>query len=133
MPRNRYLGGACFIDRKHLFFKTTDLSLVKPGDIREMIEPALLVFGGDAGLPYNNFLGDQWLLTIQGIHVSSENSLSKTREFCFDVLDSSNANYNFDISCGFLADIHSKNPCRWEDVVRRAWCLQQYNSFMSPF
>jgi len=90
------------------------------------------MFGGDLGLPYDNFLGDQWLLTIQGIHSAFEKVSSIHREVCVDLLQSSAKQFQFELTCGYLADVYSKNPCRWEDIVRMSWCLEQYNSFMSP-
>lgn len=129
-PKNRYLGGACFIHRRHLFFKTK--GDIDSKEVRNSIEPALVMFGGDLGLPYDNFLGDQWLLTIQGIHSAFEKVSSTRRQACVDLLQSSAKQFQFELTCGYLADVYSKNPCRWEDIVRMSWCLEQYNSFMSP-
>lgn len=133
--KNRYLGATCFIDRKHLSVRTKDATAKNSVELRNAIEPAMIMFGGDGGLPYDHFLGDQWILTVQGIYDAYHKNFSMNRtNFCSDLLHpSSRSNYEFQLSCGYLAHIHSKNPCRWEEVVRMAWCLEQYNSFISPF
>lgn len=120
-PTHRYLGGLAFIRQSH--FKFLDDSLV---------DPALLIFGGDRNAPENAFLADQWIFTLGHLHLLTKEDLRASRnEICMPWLKPDDT--KFDWSCAALADVNSVDPCRWEDVVFMAWCTEQYDSFTSPF
>ena len=94
------------------------------------------MFAGDVGLPENNFLGDQWVLTLEHLFHSTENLQNNHRRAkeCHELLEPSKTGNNpFDWTCGDLADVNSTSPCRWEDLLKAAWCVKQFNSFISPF
>ncbi len=107
---------------------------IYPDDGKFESAPSILVFAGDHSLPHNSFLRDQWILTLQKLHFDSDRILEHQRiSECKDVLDpDKTGNNSFDWTCGVLADTNSDQPCRWEVLVKMAWCLKQYNSLSSP-
>ena len=99
---------------------------------------AILLFGGDIHLPDNNFLEDLWILSLE--HLQSSSSINKVfqderlhSKACKDLLYQNMSDLNlWDWSCGYLADVNSSSICRWEEIIRKAWCLGQFQSFASP-
>lgn len=96
------------------------------------------MFGGDIHLPKNNFLEDMWILTLEELQMLSSNyAVMQDHKLhfnaCKDLLHSSMIELNpWDWSCGYLADVNSSLVCTWEEIVRKAWCLKQFQSFTSP-
>ena len=129
-PVDRYLGGLTFMGRNHLMFSQRNAAKAE-----NLVHPALLLFGGDRDAPGNEFLADQWVMTLGDLQYQTEKDLNSTRnEICPSLLEPSKTNDTpFDWSCASFADVNSANPCRWEDVAFMAWCLEQYDSFTSPF
>lgn len=129
-PVDRYLGGLTFMGRNHLMFSQRNAAKAE-----NLVHPALLLFGGDRDAPGNEFLADQWVMTLGDLQYQTEKDLNSTRnEICPSLLEPSKTNDTpFDWSCASFADVNSANPCRWEDVAFMAWCLKQYDSFTSPF
>ena len=124
----------CYIGRGHLFGGSANLSEDAASIERDIEpEPGILVFAGDQSLPHNTFLGDQWLLTLQDLHYSmSTDTERKVTNGCEELLNQSKTDNNsFDWTCGIMADINSDKPCRTKDLIKMAWCLEQYNSFSS--
>jgi hypothetical protein len=135
-PNERYLTGMCYIGRSHIITVDAAQDEIFPERVLEPEgEPGILVFAGDQSLPNNSFLGDQWILTLQHLHSSlAPDAERRQASGCNELLDPSKTDNNpFDWTCGILADINSNNPCRWEDLIKMAWCLEQYNTFISPF
>ena len=136
-PYDRNFHGLCYIGRGHII--TEDGKVRFSGDIENNIEPGILVYAGDQGLPNHTYLGDQWLLTLE--HLRSLASDKWQSDFerrqdggCKDLLEPAKTGENmFDWACGAFADINSDSPCHWQDVITMAWCLEQYNTFVSPF
>lgn len=96
----------------------------------------LVILGGDTTLPHNSYLEDVWILMVAKLSFEKKNLMDlnlKRNTLCKDVLFPNRTLLNpCDWSCGSLAYVNSSNYCRWEDVVHRAWCLDQYQSFSSP-
>ncbi len=132
-PLARSFGGMCFIDKSHLIFDATKLQDLR--DVRNSIEPAIMMYAGDKGLTNDNFLSDQWFLTLNDLHFTTGIEVERQRdEACHYLLNPSRTGNNrWDWTCGALADENSDNACRFEDIILMAWCLKQYNSFTSPF
>ncbi len=132
-PTQRYLGGLVFIRQSHFKFQT---DILNHGRLdKSLVDPALLIFGGDRNAPDNAFLADQWIFTLGHLHLLKKEDLRASHnEICMPWLKPNRAeDTKFDGSGAALADVNSVEPCRWEDVVFMAWCTEQYNSFTSPF
>lgn len=90
------------------------------------------MFGGNYG--YTS-VEDMWIFTLEKLslmlaHVADDQVHS---DACKDLLYPDKKILNpWDWSCGSLADMNSTKQCRWKDVIRKAWCLKQYQSFVSP-
>ncbi len=94
------------------------------------------MFGGYINLPNNNYLEDMWLMTLEKI-VAMKGDFAHEQsklEACSDILyPDKNLLNPWDWSCGRLADVNSTKYCRWQDILRKAWCQDQYQqSFTSP-
>ena len=93
--------------------------------------PSILLFGGDANIYRDNYLDDIWSLSLQGTKAYYESNLQDQQ--CKNLLNPSKyENSPWDWSCGELADVNSVSPCHWNDIIQMAWCLEQYQSFISP-
>lgn len=131
-PMERSLEAFTYIGKNHLIFKAELLQDRKK--YRELIHPALLMYGGDYISSHDILLNDQWLLTLEQLQLNTEHIEDARQKVCHKILNpSKTGNNEFDWSCGALADIYSFSPCKWQDVVLVAWCNEQYNSFVSPF
>jgi hypothetical protein len=93
------------------------------------------MFGGDMDLLHSSYLEDMWALTLKKLKTLKDDIVNHQEryEVCRDLLSPDKRVLNpWDWSCGYLANVNSTKICRWEDVVRQAWCLGQYQSFISP-
>lgn len=128
-PESRYSSSASYIGQTHFLFDDT------LDNTRETTDEAILMFGGDMGLPRNNHLEDLWVLSLQNL-ASMKRDLLHHRarsESCRNLLSPNKTALNpWDWTCGSLAHVNTSKSCRWEDVVRKAWCLGQYQDFASP-
>jgi len=128
-PESRYHTSATFIGQNHFLFNETAESGLK------QILDGILMFGGDISSPNNNYLEDMWLLTLEKIVANKVFVLEHNKhEACIDILHPDKNLLNpWDWSCGRLAHVNSTMHCRWQDVVRKAWCQGHYQqSFLSP-
>ena len=128
-PESRYSSYASYIGKMHLLFdEAMDTTT-------ETTDEAILMFGGDIDLPHNNYLEDLWILALEKLTFTKRYLLyyRTHSEPCRDLLfPSKTALHPWDWTCGSLAHVNTSKPCRWEDVVRKAWCLGQYQDFVSP-
>ena len=84
------------------------------------------------GLPHHTYFEDAWVLTIEKLSLSKR-SYQRKKELCEIILYPNDEDIDsWEWSCGYLADVNSSTPCRWEDVMKKAWCLDQYQTFTSP-
>ncbi len=103
-----------------------------------IVSEAIMIFGGDIDLPKNNYLEDLWILNLRRLQLSSSNfkviqNNEEHRKACKDLLYPDMTELNpWDWSCGYYADVNSSLICTWEEIVRKAWCLMQFQSFISP-
>jgi RNase P subunit RPR2 len=134
VPWSRYHTAVCYVGWEHLLFDL--LRYVNEFEnIRKHVDAAALMFGGDMNLLQNNYVDDMWILSFkQQVHLRTESELKRRRDEACKILlyPSKYENNRWDWTCGVLSDIHSSEPCLWEDVLLMAWCLGQYQSFTSP-
>mmetsp|Transcript_13757 Transcript_13757/g.19673 ORF Transcript_13757/g.19673 Transcript_13757/m.19673 type:complete len:121 (+) Transcript_13757:49-411(+) len=98
-------------------------------------EALLIIFGGDFNLAEGHFSNDLWYLSLRSVMVQSNLQHRQRREIiCRDLIEPSKTEYIFwEWTCGIYADVNSRHMCLWEDVLKMAWCLDQYpQNFHSP-
>ncbi len=121
----RSYSSLSYLGKEHLLFNETQSS---DGNI--LLSEAVLMFGGDIHLPKNTFLEDMWILTLDQL---KSFTMQDHDEQCRDLLHPSRTELNpWDWSCGLLASVNSSLQCTWEEIIRMAWCLKQFQSFVSP-
>ena len=131
-PAERSFSSITYIGKNHFLLKEP----LRAHSIK--LSEAIVMFGGDIHLPQNNFLEDLWILTLEELQSSSSNyqviiDYNRHHEACKDLLHPIKEELNhWDWSCGYLADVNSSLTCTWEEIVRKAWCLKQFQSFTSP-
>ena len=93
-------------------------------------KPTLLIFAGDSGI-LDGLLDDMWAAEVPSNHKSS-NEVHKHR--CKVITDPSNMAWNQ--TCGSSQEDTTEETylerCAYEDIITMAWCLDQYQSFLSP-
>ena len=94
-------------------------------------EPLLYQFGGDDGK--RNF-GDHWVLTLKDVSESEQDVVSRREAVCrWKVQTNSTAHTVWKESCDVQLNSSSlRKECRWQDILLMAWCIEQYQSFLSP-
>jgi len=124
-PQRRYLTSLSFVGPSHLLFHDTL-------NVPKLNNDIVVIFGGNLGLTKNKYIEDMWILTLEKLALSKPNSERRT-ERCREILHPNmNERVPWDWSCGSLAGVNSSVPCRWEDIVLKAWCLDQFQNFYSP-
>ena len=125
IPQGRYLSSISLLDNAHSSSEG----------------PSVLVFGGDNGLLHNShqdsygymsnsFLDDLWLLSPDGMHISSPMKNGNHREnYCSWMMkDGSTAEQAWNVSCGWKEEGSPPGVCGLKDVLIAAWCRKQYQS-----
>jgi len=105
------------------------------------VGPSVLVFGGDNGLLHNShhdsygymsnsYLNDVWLLSPDGMYISSPMKNGSHREdYCTWMMkEDSTAEQVWNHSCGWKAEGSPHGVCDLKDVLIAAWCRKQYQS-----
>jgi len=126
IPQGRYLSTISLLDNAH--------SSSEEG-------PSALVFGGDNGLLHNShqdsygymsnsFLNDVWLLSPDGMYISSPMKNGNHREnYCSWMMkDGSTVEQVWNDSCGWKEERSPPGVCNLKDVLFAAWCREQYQS-----
>ena len=143
-PKNRYLSYITYMARTHLFPSKPFESILNIKDIESYIHHALLMYGGDGDFPRKGYLDDMWVLAMEQVQESipgnefqnvtfGKEAMTVRDTHCKSLLEPNGTSlHTWDWTCGVFADINSRVPCQWHDVIAMAWCQGLYQSFRSP-
>lgn len=93
-----------------------------------IVEPSIMLFGGDTDLPKQSYLGDMWILSLQKFVVANqETAYARHSSFCKWRLKNSKSWNN---SCGILNHNASHSICYLNEIILMAWCKKQYQNFL---
>jgi len=102
--------------------------------------PMAMTFGGDGaflhngynddyGFMTNSLFDDVWILSAGAIATNSSVQNQRRRDHCrWRQLPTSTSFRIWNDTCGWNSAA-TRGICRWDEILIRAWCLEQYQSF----
>lgn len=117
-PEDRYLSSLAYL---YTSFDCANPTTKKHG---------ITLFGGERHFPRR--MDDMWVLSLDHM-AKSEPTLESKAADCSIILSIDERKNPWYWTCGKYGDVNSNTECELEDVLRMAWCKEQYNSFNAPW
>jgi len=91
---------------------------------------SITIFGGERHFPRR--MNDMWVLSLD--HMAKLKPKVEVKvAACLIVLSTDERENPWYWTCGKYGDVNTNDECKLEDVLRMAWCREQYNSFIGSW